>query len=64
MAKTPTQLQKESDTKRGLKPKGYKLKETLIDDISKYSKEFDMSQGDLIEAAIKLYVEHRKGNHN
>ncbi|WP_336943335.1 hypothetical protein [Acinetobacter modestus] len=62
MAKTPTQLQTESDTKRGVKPKTYKLKQLLIDDISKYANEFDMSQGDLIEAAIKLYVEQRKGN--
>jgi hypothetical protein len=61
MAQSLTELQKKSDEKRGVKSKGYKLKVQLIDDIAKYSAEFGMSQGDLIEAAVKMFAEHKKG---
>lgn len=61
MAKTLTEIQKASDSKRGVRTKSFKLKVQLIDDITKYSAEFKMSQGELIEAAVKMFVEHKKG---
>lgn len=55
MAKTATQIQKESDERRGLRSKGYKLPIETIDKIAELSKRAGMPQAQVIGEAIKLF---------
>ena len=55
MALSRAEIQKRSDEKRGVKPKGYKLQIEKIEIITELSKRKGKSQGMIIEEAIKLY---------
>ncbi|OOR92095.1 hypothetical protein B0181_02115 [Moraxella caviae] len=58
MAKTPTQIQKDSDIKRGFKTKGLKMH---IDDIAlleSLSKAHNIPQNQLVAEAIRLWQAH------
>ncbi|OCG60818.1 hypothetical protein [Gilliamella sp. Nev3-1] len=55
MALSRAEIQKRSDEKRGVKPKGYKLSIETIEMIAELSKSTGKSQGMVIEEAIKLY---------
>ena len=60
MAKSTTQIQAESDTRRGIKPKTFKLNIDTIAQIEKLSKEYGIPQNTLITQAIQLLEEQLK----
>ena len=54
MALTRAEIQKKSDAKRGVRPKGYKLPNEIIDLISELSNKTGKSQSKIIEEAILM----------
>ncbi|MBK0062633.1 MULTISPECIES: hypothetical protein [unclassified Acinetobacter] len=60
MAKSTTQIQAESDNKRGIKAKTYKLPITTVELIDELSKEHGIPQNQLITQAIALLDEKFK----
>ncbi|MCX8578469.1 ribbon-helix-helix domain-containing protein [Gilliamella sp. B2717] len=55
MALSKSEIQKRSDEKRGVKPKGYKLTIETIELISELSKQTGAPQSKIIENAILMY---------
>ena len=55
MALSKSEIQKRSDEKRGVKPKGYKLTIETIELISELSKHTGAPQSKIIENAILMY---------
>jgi predicted DNA-binding protein len=55
MALSKAEIQKRSDEKRGVKPKGYKLPIETIEMIAELSEITGKPQGAIISDAIKLY---------
>lgn len=52
--KTRTQINADSDAKRGVKAKTYKLKIELVDDIATLSDKLGITQAEVIGRAIEL----------
>lgn len=59
MAKTQAQLSNESDERRGMKAKSYKLKLETIEAIASAASELGVPQNQLIEDAVALYIKAR-----
>lgn len=55
MALSKSEIQKRSDEKRGVKPKGYKLTIETIELISELSRQTGAPQSKIIENAILMY---------
>jgi len=60
MAKTPTEIQRDSDSKRGVKVKSFKLKLDDIAYIEQVAKKHDLSHNELLIQAIRFYDENKK----
>lgn len=58
MSKTRTQIQKESDEKRGLKLKAFKLHVDDIAYIEQCAKTLDMPQNQMIMQALKAFMQN------
>lgn len=58
MSKSRTDIQQESDSKRGVTPKTYKLPKQLVDDIAQLAAQKGVSQSQLIADAIALLKQH------
>lgn len=59
--KTRTQIQTDSDAKRGIMTKSYKLHRDDVELIKKIAEQLNMAQNELIVKAIKEYAEkHQK----
>lgn len=56
MAKTNTEIQQQSDDKRGVKAKSYKLKVSTIDLIDQLSEQLNIPKNELIDLAIMQYA--------
>lgn len=60
MAKTRSEIQSESDAKRGVVAKTYKLPKELVDQIASLSAQLEMTQAQLIQEAINgLQAKHQ-----
>lgn len=57
MAKTTTEIQRESDDKRGVKTQSYKLKVSTINLIEQLSEQLNLPKKELIDIAVKHYAE-------
>lgn len=55
--KTRTQIQADSDAKRGVKLKAFKLRESDIAFIVESAKNLQLNQNELIIKAVRAYVE-------
>ncbi|WP_434278954.1 hypothetical protein [Acinetobacter sp. CE-15] len=58
MAKSPTEIQRDSDSKRGVKVKSFKLKLDDIAYIEQVAKKHDLSHNELLMQAIRFYDEN------
>lgn len=59
MAKSLTEIQKDSDEKRGVKTKAFKLPLEVIASIEAAASELGVPQNQLIEEAVALYIKMR-----
>ncbi|STZ55595.1 Uncharacterised protein [Moraxella lacunata] len=57
--KSRTQIQADSDAKRGIKLKAFKLHESDIEFIVATAKRLGMNQNELLMTAIREYAENR-----
>lgn len=60
MAKTPTQIQNDSDARRGLKVKGFKLELETIELIEQLAKQLSIPQNALLKEAIEAYAKAKQ----
>lgn len=58
--KTRTQIQSDSDAKRGIVTKSYKLHRDDVEMIKQIAQDLNMAQNELIVKAIKAYAEQQK----
>ncbi|WLF84847.1 hypothetical protein [Moraxella sp. ZY210820] len=58
--KTRTQIQAESDAKRGIKIKAFKFKIEDIQFIEQTAKDLDLNQNELVLKAIHFYLDNHK----
>ncbi|MFT4021996.1 MAG: hypothetical protein QM666_10810 [Acinetobacter sp.] len=56
MAKTQAEIQKESDERRGMKSKSFKLSTDTVDKIADFAAQHNIPQNQLITDAIDLYI--------
>lgn len=56
MAKPLAQIQRESDERRGMVVKGFKISRELAETIAELAKERGIPQNQLIEEAIEAYI--------
>ncbi len=60
MAKSRVQINADSDKKRGVKTKGFKLHLDTIALIEQIAKENNISQAELIKQSVELFVQKNK----
>lgn len=60
MAKSRSEITKQSDESRSVVSKSYKLHTSIVQEIKSLSEELQITQGELIAEALKLYKEHAK----
>lgn len=56
MAKPIAQIQRESDERRGMVVKGFKMSRELAETIAELAKERGIPQNKLVEEAIEAYI--------
>lgn len=56
MAKPIAQIQRESDERRGMVVKGFKMSRELAETIAELAKEQGIPQNKLVEEAIEAYI--------
>lgn len=60
MVKTRSEIQSESDAKRGVVAKTYKLPKELVDQIASLAAQLEMTQAQLIQEAVNsLQAKHQ-----
>lgn len=58
--KTRSQIQADSDAKRGIITKSYKLHRDDVELIKQTAEQLDMAQNELIVKAVRAYLESQK----
>lgn len=56
MARSQTERQRDSDARRGVVAKSYKLPQALVDTIAQIAAERGIPQNQVIQEAVELYV--------